>query len=78
MIFSLKKSQSLNICDLCILTVDEDNSYINEISELINGLINAFNLLPVGGIIAVVSFHSIEDKLVKFFFCNTFSMIFKW
>ena len=36
LIFSLKKSQSLNICDLCILTVDEDNSYINEISELIN------------------------------------------
>ena len=28
LIFSLKKSQSLNICDLCILTVDEDNSYI--------------------------------------------------
>ena len=36
LVFSLKKSKSLNICDLCILTVDEDNSYINEISELIN------------------------------------------
>ena len=36
LIFSLKKSQSLNICDLCILTVDEDNSYINEVIELIN------------------------------------------
>ena len=34
------------------------------------GLINAFNLLPVGGIIVVVSFHSIEDKIVKFFFKN--------
>jgi len=45
--------------------------YVNkEISELINGLINAFNLLPVGGIIVVVSFHSIEDKIVKFFFKN--------
>ena len=45
--------------------------YVNrEISELINGLINAFNLLPVGGIIAVVTFHSIEDKIVKFFFKN--------
>jgi len=41
-----------------------------EISELINGLINAFNLLPVGGIIVVVTFHSIEDKIVKFFFKN--------
>ena len=39
-----------------------------EISELINGLINSFNLIPTGGIIAVVSFHSIEDKIVKFFF----------
>ena len=41
-----------------------------EISELINGLINAFHLIPVGGIIAVVTFHSIEDKIVKFFFKN--------
>ena len=39
-----------------------------EISELINGLINSFNLIPIGGIKAVVSFHSIEDKIVKFFF----------
>ena len=41
-----------------------------EISELINGLINAFYLIPEGGIIAVVTFHSIEDKIVKFFFKN--------
>ena len=39
-----------------------------EISELINALINSFNLIPVGGVIAVVTFHSIEDKIVKFFF----------
>ena len=39
-----------------------------EISELINGLINAYNILPIGGVIAVVTFHSIEDKIVKFFF----------
>ena len=36
LVFSLKKTQSLDICDLCILTVDEDNSYITEINELIN------------------------------------------
>ena len=41
-----------------------------EITELINGLINAFNLIPVGGIIAVVTFHSLEDRIVKFFFKN--------
>ncbi len=39
-----------------------------EISELINGLIKSFNLIPIGSIIAVVTFHSIEDKIVKFFF----------
>ena len=39
-----------------------------EISELINGLINAYNILPIGGVIAVVTFHSIEDKIVKSFF----------
>ena len=45
--------------------------YVNkEISELINGLINAFKLIPIGGIIAVITFHSIEDKIVKFFFKN--------
>ena len=41
-----------------------------EISELINGLINAFNILPLGGIIAVVTFHSLEDRIVKYFFKN--------
>ncbi len=40
----------------------------NEISELIYGLINSFKLLPIGGKIVVVTFHSIEDKIVKFFF----------
>ena len=39
-----------------------------EISELINGLIAATKLLEPGGIIVVVSFHSIEDRIVKFFF----------
>ena len=42
----------------------------NEISELIYGLINSFKILPVGGMIVVVTFHSIEDKIVKFFFKN--------
>ncbi len=43
--------------------------FVNEeISELIYGLINSFKLLPIGGVIAVVTFHSIEDKIVKFFF----------
>ena len=41
-----------------------------EISELVDGLINAYSLLPVGGVIVVVTFHSLEDKIVKFFFKN--------
>ncbi len=39
-----------------------------EVSELINGLIKAYKILPIGSVIAVVTFHSIEDKIVKFFF----------
>jgi len=41
-----------------------------EISELIYGLINAYKLLPLGSYIIVVTFHSLEDKIVKFFFKN--------
>ena len=39
-----------------------------EISELIFGLINAAKILKPGGKIIVVTFHSLEDKIVKFFF----------
>ena len=39
-----------------------------EISELIYGLINAAKILKKDGIIAVVTFHSLEDKIVKYFF----------
>ena len=42
----------------------------NEISELIYGLINSFKLLPVGGMLVIVTFHSIEDRIVKFFLKN--------
>src|SRR6056300_986476 len=39
-----------------------------EISELINGLINAVKVLKKDGVIAVVTFNSLEDKIVKYFF----------
>ena len=39
-----------------------------EISELIYGLINAAKVLKKDGILTVVTFHSLEDKIVKYFF----------
>ena len=41
-----------------------------ELTELINGLISATQAIKVGGKIIVITFHSIEDKIVKFFFTN--------
>ena len=45
--------------------------FINrELTELILGLIAATKLLKEGGILLVISFHSLEDKIVKSFFSN--------
>ena len=41
-----------------------------EITELINGIVKATKFLRPGGKILIVSFHSIEDKIVKYFFSN--------
>ena len=42
----------------------------NEISELILGLSKSCNLISENGVIAIVTFHSIEDRVCKFFFNN--------
>ena len=39
-----------------------------EVSELIKGLTAATKLLKPGAVLVVVSFHSLEDKIVKYFF----------
>ena len=39
-----------------------------EISELIYGLIKSVKILDKNGLIVVVSFHSLEDKIIKYFF----------
>ena len=43
--------------------------FINqELTELVNGLIAATEVLEEGGVLIIVSFHSLEDKIVKDFF----------
>lgn len=45
--------------------------YVNdELSSVGDGLQGAWNLLSPGGRIAVISFHSLEDRIVKQFFKN--------
>ena len=39
-----------------------------EISELIKGLISSIKILEKNGLLLLVSFHSLEDKIVKTFF----------
>jgi len=39
-----------------------------ELTELIHGLIEATKLLSNNGILLVISFHSLEDRIIKYFF----------
>ena len=55
----------------CTKTFQALRIFVNkEISELIQGIIKATKLIKPGGKIIIVSFHSLEDKIVKFFFNN--------
>ena len=55
----------------CTKTFQALRIFVNkEISELINGIIKATKKLKPGGKILVVSFHSIEDRIIKYFFNN--------
>ena len=66
-----KKKNYLSKINPCTKTFQALRIFVNkEITELINGLTNATKILKPGGKILVVSFHSIEDKIVKYFFSN--------
>ena len=55
----------------CTKTFQAIRIFVNkEITELVNGIINATKKLKPGGKILIISFHSLEDKIVKYFFTN--------
>ena len=69
-----KKKNFASKINPCTKTFQALRIFVNkEITELINGIINATKILKPGGKILIVSFHSIEDKIAKYFFSN-FSM----
>ena len=66
-----KKKNYASKINPCTKTFQALRIFVNkEITELIYGIINATKILKPGGKILIVSFHSIEDKIVKFFFTN--------
>ena len=69
----IKKSKKKNYkkIDESTKTFQAIRIFVNkEITELIEGIIKATKILKPGGKLIVVSFHSIEDKIVKFYFKN--------
>ena len=69
----IKKSKRKNYKkkDLNTKTFQAIRIFVNqEISELIDGIIKATEILKPGGKLVVISFHSIEDKIIKFYFKN--------
>ena len=66
-----KKKNYTNKINPCTKTFQAIRIFVNkETTELINGIINATKKLKPGGKILVISFHSIEDRIVKYFFTN--------
>ena len=70
----IKKSKKKNFkkkIDPSTKTFQAIRIFVNqEISELIEGIIKATKVLKPGGKLIVISFHSIEDKIIKFYFKN--------
>ena len=67
---SKKKNYNKKI-NICTKTFQALRIFVNkETTELIEGLIKASQLINFGGKIIVISFHSIEDKIIKYYFTN--------
>ena len=70
----IEKSKTKNFknkINPCTKTFQALRIFVNkEVTELIEGIISATKVLKPGGKILVVSFHSIEDKIIKYFFSN--------
>mgnify|MGYP001269278314 CR=1 FL=1 len=67
---SKKKNYSSKI-NPCTKTFQAIRIFVNkEITELIYGVISATKKLKPGGKILIISFHSLEDRIVKYFFTN--------
>ena len=66
-----KKKNFSNKINPCTKTFQAIRIFVNkEITELINGVISATKKLKPGGKILVISFHSLEDRIIKYFFTN--------
>ena len=67
---SKKKNYNKKI-NVCTKTFQALRIFVNkETTELIEGLIKASQIIKLGGKIIVISFHSIEDKIIKYYFTN--------
>ena len=67
---SKKKNYNKKI-NVCTKTFQALRIFVNkETTELIEGLIKATQFIKHGGKIIIISFHSIEDKIVKYYFTN--------
>ena len=67
---SKKKNYKKKI-NVCTKTFQALRIFVNkEITELFEGVVKATKLVKNGGKIIIISFHSIEDKIVKFYFSN--------
>ena len=66
-----KKRDREKKINICTKTFQALRIFINqEISELIKGIVGATKVLKPGGIMIIISFHSLEDKIIKFYFKN--------